>query len=277
MSVHFGTFLKQIDVTLYSQYSFERYAEGAAPNKPHKDPKLTFTEPVFEFKKERLIDSLLDRLDTLPADNVAVKYCQDRKIPETQLKRLYYIDDIKKIEQLSEKAKGKVQGNEPRLVMPFYDTNGQLTGVTCRALGDEKLRYIIVKVKEDTPLIFGLDDHDSKQHTYVVEGPIDSLFLPNAIAVSGTGFGKLDYLNIPKDLMTVIVDNQPRNKEVCKIIESLITKDYNVVIWPQTLEEKDINQIILAGKSQNFVLKTIKENTHRGLKARANFMAWKRC
>ena len=161
--------------------------------------------------------------------------------------------------------------------MPFYDANGQLTGVTCRALGDEKLRYLIVKVKEDTPLIFGLDNHDSKSHTYVVEGPIDSLFLPNAIAVSGTGFGKLDSLNISKNEMTVVVDNQPRNKEVCKVIESLIAKDYNVVIWPQMQQEKDINDLILSGKSKGFVLKLIKENTHRGLQARAKFMTWRRC
>lgn len=275
VSIHFGTFLKQTDQTLYSQYALERYADGAAPNKAHKTPQFKFVEPVVE--KKSLIDELFDRLDTLPEDHIATKYCHERKIPTDKFKSLYFIDNIKKIEQISESMKNRIKGEEPRLVMPLYDNNLQLAGVTCRALGNEELRYITVKIKQDELLVFGRESVNSKKHIYVTEGPIDSLFLPNAIAVIGTGFNKLELLEYSKDNMTVIVDNQPRNKEVCKVIENLVEKDYNVVIWPQSLKEKDINDIVKAGKSLAHVQSLIDKNTFRGLQARANFYAWKRC
>lgn len=279
MSVHFGTFLKQLDQSLYSEYSFERYANEIPQNKPHREPQLTFAEPKVAVKPSStsLLDKLLDRLDTLPDDHIAIKFCEKRMIPKAAYKRLYFIDNMKDMEQLSENARDKIATTEPRLVMPFYDENLQLTGVTCRALGNEKLRYIIVKVKEDVPLIFGIDAIDTKKHVYVTEGPIDSLFLPNAIAVSGTGFSKLDSIGIPKEKMTVIIDNQPRNKEVCKVYRSMIDKGYNVVVWPQSLEEKDVNDMILAGMSMQNLKKLIDQNTCSGLMAQANFTAWKRC
>ena len=275
VSIHFGTFLKQTDQTLYSQYALERYADGAAPNKAHKTPQFKFVEPVIE--KKNLLDELLDRLDTLPIDHVVIKYCQDRKIPEDKFKSLYFIDNIKKVEQISDAMKDRIKGEEPRLVMPLYDANLQLSGITCRALGKEELRYITVKIKQDELLVFGRETVNVKKHIYVTEGPIDSLFLPNAIAVIGTGFNKLELLDYSKDNMTVIVDNQPRNKEVCKVIENLVEKNYNVVIWPQTLKEKDINDIVKAGKSLAYIKSLIDKNTFRGLQARANFYAWKRC
>ena len=275
VSIHFGTFLKQTDQILYSQYALERYADGAAPNKAHKTLQFTFQEPVVE--KKSIIDILLDRLDTLPEENLAVKYCIDRKIPKDKFKSLYFIDNIKNVEQISEAMKNRIKGTEPRLVLPLYDANLQLTGITCRALGNEELRYITVKIKQDELLVFGRESLNPKKHIYVTEGPIDSLFLPNAIAVVGTGFNKLELLEYSKDNITIIVANQPRNKDVCKVIENLIEKNYNVVIWPQSLKEKDINDIVKAGKTPAYVKSLIDKNTFNGLQARANFYAWKRC
>jgi hypothetical protein len=119
-----------------------------------------------------------------------------------------------------------------------------------------------------------LDFIDRNKKVYVVEGPIDSLFIPNCIAVAGTAFGKLDTLGIPKERLVVIFDNQPRNKEVCKIIDKSINSNYNIVIWPQTLEEKDINDIVLTGKEP---LNIIKKNIYNGLEAKMKFVSWKRC
>jgi hypothetical protein len=275
VSIHFGTFLKQTDQILYSQYALERYADGAAPNKAHKDPQLTFVEPVVE--KKTLLDEIMDRVDGLPVDHIARKFCDSRLIPEDKLKNLYFIDNIKKVEQLSDKMIDRIQGKEPRLVIPLYDDKLQLAGITCRALGNESLRYITVKIKSDALLVFGRESLNSKKHIYVTEGPIDSLFLPNAIAVVGTGFNKLELLEYSKDNMTIIVDNQPRNKEVCNVIENLIEKDYAIVIWPQSLKEKDINDMVKAGKSLASVKALVDKHTCRGLQARANFYAWKRC
>ena len=275
-SMHFGSFLKMINSLQYNQYVFERYSEGLPNNKPHQkiEDKFKMEAPVFETKEERLIDKILDRLDTLPEDHIAVQFCIKRKIPLDKYNSLYFIDNIKNIEQLSDKYKDKMETEEPRLVLPFYNDMGNMVGVTCRALGNESLRYITVKVKEDELLAFGIDKVNKEKPIYVVEGPIDSLFLPNAIAVAGTAFVKIDTLNLPKDKMIAIVDNQPRNKDVCKILDKMIDKQYKVVIWPQSLNEKDINDMVLAGKDP---LAIIKKHTYQGLEAKIKFTEWKRC
>jgi hypothetical protein len=273
-SLHFGSFLKQMDSLMYNQYTMERYSEGLPLNKPHQkvEDKFKMEQPVFEPKN--ILDELLDRLDKLPDDNEAVQFCLKRKIPREKFKQLYFVDDIRKIEQLSDKYKDTLKTKEPRLVIPFYDEKGLLVGVTCRALRNESLRYVTIKINEDKPFIFGLDFVDRNKKVYVVEGPIDSLFIPNCIAVAGTAFGKLDSLGIPKERLIVIFDNQPRNKEVCKIIDKAINSNYNIVIWPQTLEEKDINDIVLTGKEP---LNIIKKNIYNGLEAKMKFVSWKRC
>lgn len=272
-SMQFGSFLKITDQLLYDQYVLERYSEGLAFNKPHHkvEDRFKMEEPVF--KKQSLLDKLLDRLDTLPDENEAVQFCLKRKIPREVFDRLYFIDDIRKIEQLSEKYKDKVKSSEPRLVIPFIDKDGNLLGVTCRALRNEELRYITVKIKEDDNFIFGLDNVDQNKLVYAVEGPIDSLFVKNAIAVGGTSFGKLNSIGISKEKLVVVFDNQPRNKEVVKLFDKAIQNDYKVVIWPQNIIEKDINEMILAGKN---IDKLLKANTYSGLEAKMKFIGWKR-
>jgi len=275
-SQHFGTFLKNLNQMLYNQYVLERYNEGLPMNRPHHNASNSFVmpEPVFNKTEDSLLDKILDRLDKLPEDNEAVQFCINRKIPREKFKELYFIENICDIAQLNTSYKDQVRGKEPRLVIPFFDSYGQLAGVTCRALRDESLRYVTIKIKEDNLLIFNLDKVKKDQTIYVTEGPLDSLFLPNSIAVSGTTFGKLESLDIPKERMVVIFDNQPRNKEVCKLLDKVIQNNYNVVIWPQTLSSKDINDIVLSGKDP---LKIIKENTFGGLQARIKFTEWKRC
>jgi len=275
-SMHFGSFLKQINGLQYSQYTLERYNEGLPNNKPHQkiEDKFKMEEPVFNKKEERLLDKILDRLDTLPEDNEAVKFCVNRKIPLDKFHNLYFIKSIKDIVQLNNKYKDNIKTEEPRLVLPFYNANDELIAVTCRALRNESLRYVTVKIKEDELLAFGLDKLDKEKTIFVVEGPIDSLFLPNCIAVAGTAFTKLDTLNLPKDKVVAILDNQPRNKDVCKILNKMIDGQYKVVIWPQSLEQKDINEMILAGKNPADI---IKKHTFQGLEAKIKFTEWKRC
>lgn len=272
-SMSFSSFLKTIDTFLHTQYSLEKYSEGRQKFS-NVETTLVFTEPKFKTKEEKLLDKLLDNLSALPKDHEAVQFCEKRKIPHERYEQIYFIENIKDIVQLNDKYKESIKGEEPRLVLPFYDDNGQLSGVTCRALRGEALRYITVKIKEDAPLIFGINDVDKTKPVYVVEGPIDSLFLDNCIAVAGTGFNKIQNINIEKDNLVFVIDNQPRNKEVCKVVESTITKGYNVVIWPQNVEEKDINEMVLSGRD---VKSIIEKNVYNGLTARAKFIAWKRC
>ncbi len=273
-SLSFGNFLKNLDPALHSQYTFEKYTEGNTVRLTPTVPELIFEEPVFKSFNEKLLDSILIRLDTLPEDNEAVRFCIDRNIPKNKYDKIYFIDSIKNIVQLNDVYKEFIRTEEPRLVLPFFDDNGQLSGVTCRALRGETLRYITIKIKDNTPLLFGIKDINKKEPVYVVEGPIDSLFLDNSIAVTGTSFSKINSLGISFDKLVIVVDNQPRNREVCKVIEKNIDQGYNVVIWPQMIGEKDINEMVTAGRD---IKSIIKKNTFQGLTAKAKFMAWRRC
>lgn len=273
-SLTFSSFLKNLDPVMHSQYTLEKYSEGNTVKLSNTLPDVKFEEPKFKTQEEKLLDYILDRLDTLPEDNEAVQFCLKRGIERDKFKRLYYIKNIKDIVQLNDAYKESIKGEEPRLVLPFFDTNGQLSGVTCRALRGEALRYITVKVKDNVPLLFGINDIDTSKNITVVEGPIDSLFLDNCIAAAGTSFGKISTLGLDTKKLVLVFDNQPRNKEVCKIIEKNIDLGYNVVIWPQAIEEKDINDMILAGRKVSTI---ISKNTFSGLTAKAKFIAWKRC
>ena len=271
-SMFFSTFLKNFDQTLYHQYTFESYTEGKPLSLSNND-QVKFEQPDFKKPEERLLDKILDRLDILPEDNEAVRYCIDRKIPKQNFKQLYFINNIKDIVQLNEDYKELIKTEEPRLVLPFYDDVGQLSGLTCRALRGEALRYVTIKIKSDKPLIFGLNDIDLAKPVFVVEGPIDSLFLDNSIAVASSALGKIKQLKQHAVDYVMVFDNQPRNKEVCKIIEKTIKDNFKVVIWPQNIKEKDINEMVMSGVN---VKKIIKENTFSGLEATIKFVAWKR-
>jgi hypothetical protein len=272
-SQHFGTFLKNFDSHTYQQYVFERYSQGENGPKAHKSAEkyMTFEQPVF--KKKSKLDEVAVRLDMLPNDNEAVQYCLARNIPLAKFSHLYYIPSVKDIAKIAPQY-NTIKTEEPRLLLPFYNEAGELTGVTMRGLRGESLRYIMIKIQDDAPLIFGMNTIDKTAPIIIVEGPIDSLFLPNSLACAGTSFGKLESLSLPKENITIVFDNQPRNTEVCKIVEKYIKLDYNVCIWPCSISEKDVNDMVSSGRN---VQQIIQDNTYKGLMAQLKFTEWRNC
>lgn len=267
-SASFGNFLKQIDITLYDQYALELYKEGSNPRKVSANvvSMFEFAQPVF--KKKTLLDQLLDKVNDTPAEN----YLISRKIPNDRWDELYYIDDISKIEQLSEKYKDRIIGTEARLVIPFYQKSGQLVGVTCRALDDNKQRYVTVRVNEEYPMIYNIHNIDTSKPIYVTEGPLDSMFLDNAVAVGNSDL-KVVKQHLPKDNVVLIFDNQPRNKELIKIISRAVEDNFTIVIWPENIVEKDVNEMVLAGLD---VPSIISSHTYKGLELKLMFAKWRK-
>jgi hypothetical protein len=283
-SQHFGTFLRDFDGTLYREYRLERYGNGEnrrAHANPEDELKKMFTEPVFSYDDAELtgpclLDQLMPRISTLSADHEARIFCTNRRIPDHQLSRLYFIDDMRNIVQLSDKMKGKIKTAEPRLVIPYRDRAGKLVGVSCRGMRNEALRYIMVRIDEAAPMIFGLENMNPLTTVYAVEGPIDSLFLPNAVAVGGTGFGKLQQLNVEHRRLTVVIDNQPRNREVVAVYKKAIDAGHKVFIWPDLVHIKDLNDLANLGYTQTQIQDMIDNHTHEGLQAMIKFNNWKR-
>ena len=156
------------------------------------------------------------------------------------------------------------------MVIPFRDESGEVFAAQGRAFGRETPKYLTIKF-DDKPKIFGLDRVDLSRRFYVVEGPIDSLFVDNCIAVAGADF---DHLPFSGEGMTIVMDNEPRSREIIKRMENLIDNHHALVIWPDTITQKDINDMVLAGHKD--VQEIINNNTFSGLTAKAKLSAWKR-
>ena len=271
-----GKLIEYVDPLLGKDYILEKFIKKDEPKKKEPNPEFAFDfKPKFD-KPLSIIDGLMDRLDMLPSDNEAVVYAKSRQIPIEQFSRLYYVDDIRNLVQLNNKYKKPFEkmSPHPRLALPFIREDGQVTGLCLRALRGENLRYINLIIKDELQ-VYGLDNVDQEQEIMVVEGPIDSLFLDNSIACVGTSFNKIDQLRLT--YFTMIFDNQPRNKEVCGLIEKQIKAGNKVCLWPDVIHEKDINEMILAGLSKENITQIIHENTFQGLEAELEFNEWRRC
>lgn len=269
--------MKLVNHSLYDQYTMERYKEGLdlhSVNKPKHRPDFKFEAP--KFKKKSMIDKLFTKMDELPDDNPGVQYLELRKIPRAKFDSLYYIDDMQKVEQLSKKYEGKIIGNEARIGIPFYDRQNNLVALSCRAIDDNNLRYLTIRLDEDAPLIYNLNEMDTTKAIYCVEGPIDSLFLPNCIAVGSSDLNKVES-HIPKSITTLVFDNQPRNPEIVRIMYQAMEKDYNVAVWSDNIAEKDINEMVLSGKTPDEILTSINKSTFNGLSLRLKLNEWSKC
>lgn len=206
---------------------------------------------------------------------VAKQYLEDRNIPEHHYSNLWYIDKPQTLSYLHKKYKDRVLGNDPRILLPFT-RDGELIGLSGRAINDSPLRYLTMRFRDDLPLIFNLDNVDKTKTIYVTEGPIDSLFLPNSIAVGGSDFKKID--KELKNNSIIIYDNEPRNTEILKKIEEVIELGYNVCLWDdkRVQDLKDINDMIQSGLTKEEVKDIIDKSTFSGLSAKLKFKEYKK-
>jgi len=204
------------------------------------------------------------------------EYLRIRKIPEHRYEDLYFVDDIQKFKQFADGYDDKIVGSEPRLVLPFFDSNGELIGLSGRAIRGEKLRYVTIRIKDDTPMLFGQQNVDKTQKVYVTEGPIDSLFLPNAIASGNANLKSVGEV-FEKSNLVLIYDNEPRNKEIVRELKSAIDDGFTVCIWPKAIVEKDINDMVVKQKlSVEEIQSIIDKNTFSGPEALLQFNVWKK-
>jgi alkyl sulfatase BDS1-like metallo-beta-lactamase superfamily hydrolase len=70
-----------------------------------------------------------------------------------------------------------------------------------------------------------------------------------------------------------VFDNEPRNREIVNRISKTIDRGDKVIIWPTSIQQKDINDMVLAGLN---VMDVLKSNTYTGLEAKIKFNNWKK-
>jgi hypothetical protein len=269
-----GNFIKYVDPTLYNEYVLERYKSGATRYNDHKD-----VAQILPKKEELLEDNILEglkRLDRMDETHPAVKYVINRKIPRDKWSLLYFAPKFKAYtNSVDAKFQEPIKDEHPRMIIPFFTPAGKCFAFQGRAYGAEEPKYYTIKVDETKEKIYGFDRLDFSKRIYVVEGPIDSLFLPNAIAVSGASFDTPTIRQLLTNA-TIIMDNEPRNKEIVKQLDKYINLGYNVCMFPDTVQQKDINDMILSGKSVDEVLNIINTNTTSGMEAKLKFADWRK-
>lgn len=280
--------LKHIDMFLYEEYRKESLLEKNT-FKSQID-SIVFDKPVFMDTGQL---KALKKISQLDVDHFARQYVVSRMIPTPYHAKLYFTPSFKKwTNGIIPNKFEDVKNDEARLIIPLFDKNKNLFGYQGRAFGDSKIRYITIMLDERKPRIFNLDTVDFSKRTYIVEGPIDAMFIPNTIASAGGDI--VSVLNscpdVVKENIVVVYDNEPRNKETVKKMRKAINAGYALCIWPDNFEGKDINEMVLDRipvkkdyVNTEFVMKkvlnvenVIDDNIYRGAEALLRLNEWKR-
>lgn len=269
MSRSFTNFLKDQDPLLHDQYIMERYKSGLTGKKSNTpEPKFNFTAPVFT-KKTLDLPTIAD----LNKEHLARIYVESRNIPNKFLTQIYYCEKFKEWTNQQKHTFNSISKDEPRIIIPLIN-KGNLFGYQGRSLKkNSTAKYITIILDEKHPKFYGLDNVDWNKTVYVVEGPIDSMFLDNSIAMVGSDFDKMFFISNYDVDFVIVYDNEKRNKQIVDKMMKAIELNFPIVIWPKDLREKDINDMISSGID---VKKIIKENTFTGLEAKAKLIGWKR-
>lgn len=258
VNVSFNNFLKQIDTQIHKQYIFEKFKEGnTGKNFTTQAPVLKFEAPKFKPKLD---------LPKASENPDAKAYLENRKLNPDNY---YYTERFKEWTNSLRPTFDNVSKDEPRIIIPLFYQN-TLVGFQGRALGPSKIKYITIMLTDDAPKIYGLDEIKKNKDVYITEGPFDSTFISNSIALCGAD-GDVDKWGIGNPVW--VYDNEPRNREILSRISRVIEMGQKVIIWPSTIKEKDVNDMILSGLN---VQSVIESNTYSGLEAKLKFTTWKK-
>ena len=257
-SMSLNNFIKQIDPVIAKQYAFEKFKDG------HTGRNFVTEEPTFNFEAPKFKKKLdLPNASTVP---IAKLYLEKRKLNPT---KFYYADKFKAWTNSLKETFENVDYDEPRIIIPLYYKD-DLVGFQGRSLGPNKVKYITVMINDNAPKIYGLDEIKKESPVYITEGPFDSSFIKNSIAMCGAD---ADVYKWGVSDPVWIYDNEPRNNEIVKRISNTISKGDKVVIWPSNINEKDINDMVLSGHN---VQELVESNIYNGLEANLKFNIWKR-
>ena len=267
-----GNLIKFLDPTMHKEYVFERFKDGKVES---EKPEFDFTpSKILKTKTahERTLESL-KRFDQLVTTHPAKKFLFDRLIPKIHWDKFFFCPNFYEwTNSIIPNKFPSLKGDHPRVIIPFYDRAGKFFAFQGRAFGKEQPKYITIKFDETKQKIYALDRIDLNKPVMITEGPIDSLFLDNAIALAGADA----VVNIQHEQCTMIFDNEPRNEQIVNRMKKAVDKKFNLVVWPKSLNIKDINDMIIQGKTAIEIQSLISSSTYCGLTALQHINNWKR-
>ena len=257
-SMSLNNFLKQVDPAVHKQYVLEKFKEG------HTGRNFVTEEPDFKFEAPKFKKKL--KLPKASEDPRPAGYLTARKLNPDHF---YYAKHFKKFVNSLKQTFDDEKHDEERIIIPlYYEKN--LIGLQGRSIKPNPVKYITVMLDDDAPKIYGLDNIRRDAPVYITEGPFDSTFIRNAIAMCGAD-ANVDRWGISNRVW--IYDNEPRNREIVNRISKTIDSGDSVVIWPEGIDDKEINDMVMSGLD---VQSVIESNTYSGLQAKLKFTTWKK-
>ena len=267
-TLRFVNLLKQMDPRLHAEFKLELLKD-----KPVVSLDEWKTETSFEVDANRELEKLT-RLSHLPEDHPARKYFLSRKIPLRYFEEFRWCPTFKWwTNQLIPGKFENTRFDEGRIIIPYFSQKKDFFAYSGRSLNDSGLRYVKIVLNSTHPNIFGLDKINVKKDVFVFEGELDSCFFDNAVGCGGQNINQLTYVAEP-DIFVIVLDNEPRSKETRGKMENAILQGFRVCIWPDSIEHKDINKMVLSGYSPAYLQTVIEQNTFRGLRAKARLVEW---
>jgi len=268
--------IRFVNPTLYQEYTLQKCKDlGFEVQLQKEKPEIEEPKNILPVLKDVNLESIISLSD----EHYAKQYVLHRGLPQEALTRIYFTDDWAKWASININEKYKDDAHDHRIVLPFYDLEGNIVGAQGRSLsGDKKQRYVTAKRNDVEHIIFGLDRWNKFETTYIVEGPIDSLFIANSLAVATSDLYSIveRVTQLDKTKTVFVFDNEPFSKEIGKLMMKVILHGYKICIWPKSLKEKDINDMILSGLTVEEILSIIDSNTRSNLDAELEFTYWKR-
>lgn len=258
-SLSFNNFLKELDPVLHKQYTLEKFKEG------YTGKNFVVEKPKFEFSKPNFVKKL--NLPKASSNEIAKDYLEKRNLnPE----KFYYADKFQEWVNTQKPTFSRIVKDESRIVIPLHTSEGEIFGFQGRALGKNDVKYITVILDESIPKLYGLNKVDANETVYIVEGPFDSEFVENGIAMCGAD---VDIASCNFKDIVYVFDNEPRNREICNRMNKIIEGGNKIIVWSKSIQQKDINDMVLAGLN---VMNVLKSSTYSGLEAKVKFNEWKK-
>lgn len=261
----FGRFLEEFDPGMYNEYRLELFKiMGWGRKNQTQEPVVE--EPKEDPPPEPYLD--LPTISDLPDNHPAKAYVLERRLPAWTHDYLQVTEDFREdFQDFSAETVDMYLPDDMRIIIPFYNEWNELQTVQGRAVDKAcELRYITLKRHPGASKVFGLDRLNKSKTILVVEGPIDSMFLPNCIATADA------------DLMSAgigdvfIPDSQYRNHQICDRIEKMINAGKKVTLFPNNFPWKDINDCVTKGNmSPRDLIQLIGTRTFHGLAAKMEF------
>ena len=277
-----GYYLKTHHPHLYKNYLFDVFTEQG---KPSKKSKIIKQQELIESKiNVKNIDDKLNyysSLSELDENHPIFKYINHRKIPKTQWHRIGFTRYWKLLSnEVAPNTFEQVFNDHPRLVIPSFDKRGNLKTLNGRAFTEDQIRYQIIKVEDNVDKLFGEEVVNvNKPIINIVEGPLDSFFVDNCLALAGAMIN-LNTFSYPKNKRVFILDNESRHPDTISRIQKYITNGERIVLWDKLPKQyatcKDINDMVMSGMTIEEVNSYIKNNAVNGLMAQLRFDKWKK-